>query len=335
MFRTLPTTAPEWVIRLSISSPSRREWATFMRWLAADPVRVHEVQAAYALWRLSRGLTDSAVAREYLFSDQLIDPRLFQHVPRRMSRWRMPVMSAVAGAVCVAIAVFLSWRPEGHRLRGHDLATTQVGEIANYMLPDDTQLTVDADSSVQAHFARGRREIDLQRGEIFLDVTHDATQPFVVKAGDKSIVVTGTQFDVDYYPNARTVSVAVVEGTINVTGYEADGGSATQKITAGQVVLFPYSGPPVREKMTANQAAAWRDKRLYFEDAKLSDVLSKVNRYSSKPITSATPDIGDLTLSGAFNAGDIQTLLSSLRELYGIESRELDDRWLLVGKSKV
>jgi ferric-dicitrate binding protein FerR (iron transport regulator) len=102
-----------------------------------------------------------------------------------------------------------------------------------------------------------------------------------------------------------------------------------EQVGAGEVVFFPAKGPPVRRNLTPEQAAAWRVRKLYFDSASLGQVLAEVNRYAAKPLVVENQDIERLMLTGQFPAGDVQSVLLSLRQLYGIEARETADRWLL------
>ncbi|HEU0097063.1 MAG TPA: FecR domain-containing protein, partial [Rhizomicrobium sp.] len=86
---------------------------------------------------------------------------------------------------------------------------------------------------------------------------------------------------------------------------------------------------------SAARASAWREGKLYFDDAQLGEVLTSVNRYSKKPLTVSNPEMGKLTVTGMFRAGDLDAVLMSLNDLYGLKGQELADRWLLTQDSKV
>jgi transmembrane sensor len=75
--------------------------------------------------------------------------------------------------------------------------------------------------------------------------------------------------------------------------------------------------------------SAWRTRQLYFDDDRLGEVLSEMNRYAPKRLVSNTADIQALTLTGEFAAGDVDTLLFSLQKLYGVAAQDRGDHILL------
>ncbi|MHB1206972.1 MAG: FecR family protein, partial [Rhodospirillaceae bacterium] len=216
------------------------------------------------------------------------------------------------------------------RLKNHGDAHTVTGQIASYVLPDKSQITMAANSLVSVDFTGDRREVSLDRGEAYFDVQHDAGRPFVIKAGERKVTVTGTKFNVNTYGMLNEMEVAVVEGKINVSFHTGPSGvDEVEQMGAGDVIFFPAKGAPARRNLSPEQAAAWRARKLFFDSANLSQVLAEVNRYAAKPLVAETQETERLMLTGQFPAGDVQSVLISLRQLYGIEAHETADRWLL------
>jgi transmembrane sensor len=129
--------------------------------------------------------------------------------------------------------------------------------------------------------------------------------------------------------------VAVVEGLVNVTFPTSSAVNKTVPIKQNEVVLFPADGSTVRRPISASHASAWREGKLYFDGAQLSEVLASVNRHLQKPLVVSNPEIGKRTVTGVFQAGDLNAVLMSLNDLYGLKGRELADKWLLVQDPKV
>lgn len=219
----------------------------------------------------------------------------------------------------------------GSRLSNDDAARTALNQITTYTLPDDSTLTLAAASSVRVSFTKQERVVFLDDGEGFFDVKHIPGRPFIVVTGNKRVRVTGTQFNVDYYSANHSMEVAVVEGQINIiSNKRTREGNDVTPVGTNEVFLFPASGTAVRQPLSAEHASAWRMRKLYFDDATLTDVLAGVNRYLQKPLVASSPEIERLTLSGMFRAGDIKAVLLSLNDLYGLKGREVHDKWLLV-----
>ncbi len=334
MFRSRPKTAPEWMIRISSGKLSGRDERDLEKWLAQKPENKRALERSRQLWSLSAQLRNSPTAQSLLERDEISSAKGWL-AGNTLKRYFAP--AAAAAAVILVSFLFL---PQIERFLASsriaaDGATTARGEIANYALPDGSTLTLDAASTVRIAFNDKQRIVYLSGGEGFFDVKHNPDRPFIVVAGKKRVVVAGTKFNVDYFPKESDMEVAVVEGLVNVTFPTPNAGSRTMPIKQDEVVQFPANGSTIRRPMSAAHASAWREGKLYFDNAQLSEVLASVNRYSKKPLTVSNPEMGKLTVTGMFRAGDLNAVLLSLNDLYGLKGQELADRWLLTQDSKI
>jgi len=306
-----PKTPQEWIARVNAGPLNSEEQRALLRWLA-EPGRMKELKSNPLLWQL-----------ESRSSSRAQDGSATVGVLAKFGRGRI---AAGLAAAALAVAIFLAAPQSGH-LRNHSETETAIGEISRYVLPDNSDLTIGADTFVEVDFSAGRRTLHLARGEVFLDVQRNPDVPFVIKMGAKEVVVTGTQLNVNFDKSANAFNVAVVEGHITVIHDET---RQPQKMQAGDVMSFPASGPGMRRNLTPQQVVAWRTRQLYFDDAPLHEVLASVNRYTPKPVVVGNTDVESLRLTGQFTAGDVDTVLLSLSKLYGIEVRDMRDQWLLV-----
>jgi transmembrane sensor len=332
MFRRRPKTATEWLVRLNAGALTPSDRRVLMGWLTADPQRLTELETAQAVSRMAAGLTGSAAARALLARD-LRDHYTPAQDRNSLRKLFISPVGVMAAAACAAALVLLLTPGDPSNLpwlKNHSDVHTAIGQIARYELPDKSQITMAAGSSVAVDFTGDRRDVVLHRGEAFFDVQHGAAQPFVIKAGERKVTVTGTRFNVNTTGAQNEIEVSVVEGRVNVSFHAGAGGlDEVEQVAAGEVIFFPAKGAPVRRNLTPEQAAAWRARKLYFDSANLTQVLAEVNRYAAKPLVVVTPETGKLMLTGQFQAGDVQSVLISLRQLYGIEAHETTDQWLL------
>jgi transmembrane sensor len=336
MFRSKPKTAAEWMVRISSGELSGRDRRDLETWLLQKPENRSDLERSRKLWGLSAQLRDSPKARSLLERDQASKDSKDWLANSSLSRYLVPA----AAAATVALVAFLILPQIGQffsfsRTVTGVGATTARGEIANYTLPDGSTLTLGAASTVRVAFNDKQRIVYLSGGEGFFDVKHNPHRPFIVVAGKKRVVVTGTKFNVDYFPKENAMEVAVVEGLVNVTFPAPNAGPKTMPIKQNEVIQFPANGSVVRRPMSAARVSAWREGKLYFDDAELGEVLASVNRYFPKPLMVSSPEMGKRTVTGMFRAGDLNAVLVSLNDLYSLKGKELSDRWLLVQDSKV
>jgi len=331
MLRSKPKTAAEWMVRISAGQLSGTDQRDLDQWLEQKPENKAELEKSRQLWRLSAQLRDSPMAQALLERDDLAEHPKVWRGAGALHRYALPI--AAAAVILVALVAL----PQIERFfsrNSADAITTARGEIGNYTLPDGSTLTLDAATSVRIAFSDKERVVYLDRGEGFFDVKHNPARPFIVVAGNKRVVVAGTKFNVDYFPKERDMEVAVVEGLVNVTFPTPHAGNSIMPIKQKEVVQFPANGSTIRRPISAAHASAWREGKLYFDDAQLGEVLASVNRHLEKPIVVSNPEMGRRTVTGMFKAGDRNAVLLSLNDLYGLKGKELADRWLLVQDSK-
>lgn len=330
LFRRAPQTATEWIVRLQAGPLSWWDQRALTRWLSASPEHLKELEAAQAASESAQGLGASARARQLLAQD------LWMHTKSTSAAGQGFALPSLAAAAVAAVIVVMvaPWNSASlPRIDEGGAANTTIGQIADYVLPDNSQITVAGASAVSIAFTAERRDVSLERGEAYFDVAPDRARPFVISAGAHKVIVTGTSFNVNYLAAVNEVEVAVAEGTVRVA-YPSHSGAddAVEEMHAGDVILFTPAGRVLKRNLTPQQVSAWRSRKLYFDSANLSQVLAEVNRYSSKPLVTETQDIDRLMLTGQFPAGDVESVLTSLRQLYGIEAQETSERWVLVRK---
>jgi len=180
--------------------------------------------------------------------------RVSRHTPKPTPRprglWALPAaMTALAAGIAVAIFLRLPDRPtsvarsadpvrsaglvpkprpkppELTRLAVGGKLETKAGERQRVALPDASVLYVNQSTSVTL---TDRRRIDLERGEVFVEVAKDAGA-FLVHTPTREVTATGTKFAVR--SAAAGTSVVVAQGTVEVSGIAG-------ALTAGQQLAF-------------------------------------------------------------------------------------------------
>ncbi len=238
------------------------------------------------------------------------------HAPGAASWMRMA--AAVAGVSLLGVLALWRLAP-GIEAVHHETAH---GQHLSHSLPDQSLLTLDADSAVDVHYGSALRRIELVRGQALFQVTHDASRPFVVQAGPVAVTAVGTRFDVDRRADATVVTV--LEGTVAVDIAPAPGAApgtaaARHSVKAGQQLRVDGDGVatgPVA--VDAARSAAWLDGQIYFDQEPLAEVAAEVSRYSPQPIEVRDERLRSLAISGACATGDTDSFLAFVRSLEGV-----------------
>lgn len=293
--------ATDWLTRLQLGDGS--EQAEFDAWLAADPANT----AAFEAVRQSVATTDVAAGSKLVRNSRLHRASVFQRKPGTTLALAagLAALTVIGGGV--ALQELDNFRPS---LSADQTAVyaTRTGELRTLALADGSKVTLDAGSLLRVTYTADARRIRLDSGRARFEVAHDSARPFIVSAGDGSIVARGTVFDVSVGPSG--VHVVLLKGSVEVTrngegaGQSAD--APPRQLRPGQQVTFD-SRNPVPEPVPASSAELrWTAGMLAFDHVRLADAVAELNRYSARKIRLATPELGDRRIGGGYRAGDVE-----------------------------
>ena len=298
--------AAQWFVRLQKTVMSVEERQRFEAWLDEHANHRDEIQLLQGIW----SATD-LLPRERLQA-------LCERPAERTKRRPLLRYAVAAGLLAVAVGLGLfSGLGASSDYRGE--FATVLGERRHVALPDGSLVDLNSRSHVRVVFEHRKRRVELVEGEALFRVEHDAGRPFTVDAGNGQVTVTGTRFDVRR--DADSTQVAVEEGSVKVQGRDfpinLTAGLGT-RIDAQGKVAAPYA-------INADELTAWRNGKLVFNNAPLSDVAEQVSRYRDKPLRVANAAVGNLRLTSVFRSDNPEALLKALPNILPVAVRTLDD----------
>lgn len=206
------------------------------------------------------------------------------------------------------------------------LLTTQIGEQLTRQLDDGSTIELNTDSEVRYELADNQRSIYLLRGQAVFDVAHDPSRPFVVFAGDRRVTALGTLFEVRM--DSASTRVTLLEGKVRVDEIALTDEIDTTKPAKSFELKPGERFVSVDEVMSTVPATvietdlSWREGRHSFKDAKLSDIVAEMNRYTNRKIKLADPSIGELKATANFKLGSTLSLASTLGPSFGLTVKD-------------
>jgi len=333
--------ASHWWEVLHSESASTTDHREFGEWVSRSPERVEAyLKTAQLIGALkSRKLRWPSTAAEALIRDAKASPEDAlpfspgRSPPARESRrgkrdLRMTFALGFAAALLLGVgsAWFLLESP--HQFK------TEIGEQRSVLLEDGSRVTLNTATRIEVDIRKDRRFVRLVEGEAFFDVTHDASRPFKVRAGNAVLSDVGTQFNVDMRPTRTTVTV--VEGRVAVDPKMpiVDQGAELNRENHGAVrgalilaafdrVVITSSGPGVPQRgINAAAAIAWTRRELIFEHQPLGDVAEEFNRYNRGRIEIDSAELQRQEVTGVFQAKDPASFVTFLSTIPGVEIRD-------------
>lgn len=303
--------ALDWILRISDDPEAEAQCA---EWRAAAPEHEAAWDEALEVWNRSGNL--GSLDRDDW--RQEIESLSVQASAITRKSWGFAIAATIVAALC------LGWLLT---LPGIQYSTG-VAQTQQIALGDGSQLTLGADSKVELRFEEDERNVVLNDGQAYFEVAKDRSRPFVVRAGNAEVRVTGTKFDVRRTDADVTVSVS--EGRVEVrrVSFLPFGGSDSELrvLTAGlQSTLAEGTGNFEEPRAAIIPAGEWKQGRFFYHDAALSQIIWDAGRYSSVPLRIDDPTVAAMKVTTSFQVEEIDQFLVNLTAILPIvQSHEPD-----------
>lgn len=154
------------------------------------------------------------------------------------------------------------------------------GECKHVTLNDGSEVWLDAGSILvyPNQFGTGRRDLYLT-GQARFKVHPDKHSPFTVKTKYMDVEALGTVFCVQSYPELKTVSAILEEGSIQVTTDDSQGLSQSRILKPNEkLVFYPQQDSIEVSDVDAQRLNKWIEGNLVFQDADFEEIVRSMER---------------------------------------------------------
>lgn len=288
--------ASHWLQRMSDTEDDPRVVESWLEWCQSDPRNQQAFDDIAVVWELG-GRVEAQP-----------QPRL---AAAGMTIVRRRALAASLAGLGLALAgVWWFARPHAQEVLTTEF-TSPVGVNTTQTLPDGSLLALGGGTRVSIIDGPDERRVRLHEGELYVTVKHEPARPFLVAVDGLEVIATGTEFDV-LRTTARTV-VTVADGSV-VARYEGRRIELPGDVLrAGQQLVLADGSPrPVVRQVKVTDVIAWRSGLLSFDGEPLSEVISIVNRYSSRQVVIAGERVRTMPVIGTVRTDDIEDWLRAL-----------------------
>jgi transmembrane sensor len=160
---------------------------------------------------------------------------------------------------------------------------TPVGGKYQVRLPDGTKVWLNALSSITYPVTLNsvsERQLSLT-GEAYFQVSPDKHRPFSIKTYNQQVVVLGTHFNINSYTDEQAIKTTLFEGRVKVINN--DSGKEDFLKPGEQSVV--RSNSTTINKADEEEALAWVNDKIIFNDEPLADIMRKVARWYNVEVT--------------------------------------------------
>jgi transmembrane sensor len=326
---TIEQEAAEWLVRVEQDGAPETSRA-LAAWLGSNPRHRAAFLRISTAWRRADALRHLADPDEEADPDLLAperppanesitEPAAVEYPPMRAPRpsvsqpsrvFRFGIAATLAVVLVGALAFFNQTFHSGQTY------ATGIGEFRRVTLPDGSSLALNTSTQVRVAYTNSRRKVELVQGEALFEVTHDATKPFVVTAGDTVVRDIGTAFVVRLR-SPKSVDVLVSEGQVAID-------PPSQVLVSANEIAFVRGETITRRAVDdITRRLSWTEGRqmLIFNNETLADAVAEMNRYNHRQIVISDPSIAGKRIGGAYKATNPDGFATALEKTFGLEAR--------------
>ena len=190
------------------------------------------------------------------------------------------------------------------------------GKRSQIVLADNSKIWINSGSKViyPRAFEGKYREIYVE-GEVYLNVTHDASKPFIVNTSGFEVRVLGTSFNISAYKNQEKATVVLVDGSVNVKDQQ----NHHIKMVPNEKVELNEKGISGKEKVNARDYISWIDGIWTLQGESLKQVLQHLRDYYGQDIRCVTAVEDEQMFGKLYLNDDLNQVMKSILSILPAE----------------
>ncbi len=228
---------------------------------------------------------------------------------------------AVVGILGVKIVEFMR---KPHLIE----AVTAANEVKEITLDDGSTVLLNADSRIEYnnYFPENSIRFVHVWGEAFFDVIKEP-RSFIVVTENATVKAFGTSFSVKY--EDEVTRVIVKTGSV---GFKAKSLPAWAGMILVKGEMLTYKDEkklnPAR-KIDPSQFLEWVDRRIVFDETRLTNVIADLKEKFNVEIELADVDLGKETITGSFHQQPVEDIISSICMTLNISYKSENGKYIL------
>lgn len=231
---------------------------------------------------------------------------------QRLSRIYIKIAAILLLPLLIAGGVILEARffNNNHEIdvQSNSTIICPLGSRVHFSLPDGTNGMLNSGSqlSYTLPFTK-RREIALS-GEAWFDVMSDEKHPFTITAGNSTIKVLGTIFNLSAYPSEDYVEVVLQEGKVEFLNNISN----EKTIILPKERLILQNGGVRKSTIDPIKYNSWTEGKLIFRGDPMEEVARRIERWYNIKVEIRNPELLRYSFRATFDDDNIEDVLKYL-----------------------
>lgn len=239
--------------------------------------------------------------------------------------WQRKLIAAVIVCALLAGAGFFIFQSEinsSSTIHSESIRTITTLDDQHRLvtLSDGTKIRLNSNSTIKIPnpFASDKRNVTLN-GEAWFDVAHEENRPFHIQAGQATIDVLGTEFNVKMDDIAGNVQVAVAEGRVSLNNSHHENGSSAILTQNTYAVYNIDSREILIEHTPVENYMSWISGKLFFYNEPLWVVSRYIERLYDVSFQFNNESLKELPLSTNMARENLPDVLNIIAQTLGID----------------
>jgi transmembrane sensor len=183
-----------------------------------------------------------------------------------------------------------------------------MGSRVSFILPDSTKGMLNSGSKLTYTIPFiTNRKVELE-GEAWFDVSHDDTHPFEISAGNSTVKVLGTSFNLSAYPAENYIEIVLSRGKVE---FRDDLDESTTTIYPSERLLY-QNGNITKSVTDPAKYICWIEGKLAFRGDPMSEVGRRIERWYNVKFELADKELEKYSFRGTFVDDSLEEVLKLL-----------------------
>ena len=190
------------------------------------------------------------------------------------------------------------------------------GQKSQILLKDQSKIILNSDSRIvyNSDFGISNRDITLS-GEAYFEVEKNVEIPFNVIVNNTTVTAIGTSFNISTFNDVGTTSISLATGKAKIITKGNQNIPNTEiYLELGQQYLVNQKNErAIVKSFDPQKVLSWKDNILYFDDTKMTELISTLERWYNVKIIVLNPEhIASVSGTGQFKNESLENVLRIL-----------------------
>ncbi|BAX79986.1 FecR family protein [Labilibaculum antarcticum] len=264
------------------------------------------------------------------------------------------IFSKVAAIVIVPLLIALIYFANDSLKSSYvaqNTITVPLGAVSQFKLPDGTKVWLNSGSkfTYPSSFQEANLRLVHLEGEAYFDVQKNLDLPFVIDMKNLDVKVTGTAFNIRSYDDENQMTVALVEGSVNLGQLnELDGTfSNVNSLVPNEVATLNKvkNKMDIQKLKDINKYISWKEGRTVFDNDPIDAVIARFEKMYNVDIIVDSDELKQYrftltfineTMERALRILELSSPLSyEIVECKGSEAGVFGKRTIILKKAKI